>query len=82
MRSGQVTPPPSPPTPHLGCAGQFVTGLPDADVEAEFADADVTHGVFLLLHRHRYDGLLPSRHCCSAKEMVVLDRPSTRELHG
>lgn len=63
-RRDQVTspPPPSPHTPHLGCAGQFVTRLADADVQAELPDANFTHRVFLLLHRHCYCVWPSARH--------------------
>ena len=40
----------------LGCPGQPVSALPDADVEAELADAQFPHGVLLLTLILRHDG--------------------------
>ena len=41
---------------HLGCPGQPVSALPNADVEAELADAKFPHGVLLLTLILRHDG--------------------------
>ena len=41
---------------HLGRPGQPVSALPDADVEAELADAKFPLGVFLLTLILRHDG--------------------------
>jgi hypothetical protein len=38
---------------HLGSSGQSVAGLADGDVEDEFLDAQIAHGIVALLLRLR-----------------------------